>query len=392
MYPLTTELVDFLLSGDAQAALRELAGENLEEQATLSLLTRLRHSFSPAQAAALLDQATLRQRAASKFPEPHRLLYVDEALQQASSREVARYRAAAFASYRQVADLGCGIGADTVALAEQGLDVTAVEIDPVRARIAQANVAALGLAARVQVICGDWTGLDLAVEAAFVDPSRRAGGRRIFRPAEMEPSPAAWEALRRRVPHLAVKTAPGIADDDIPPAAQVEFISERGAMKEALLRFGGLRTGPARRATLLPGPVHLDGDEPAGPPEVSEPRAYLLEPDPAIIRATQVRQLASRLRAAQIDASIAYLTAESVVSSPFARSWRVVRHGPFHLKTLNRWLRELQPGQLVVKKRGSPIDPDSFRRRLFTAPGGPVLTVFLTRVRERPWMIVARDE
>ena len=30
-----------------------------------------------------------------------------------------------------------------------------------------------------------------------------------------------------------------------------EFISERGAMKEALLRFGGLRTGAARRATLL---------------------------------------------------------------------------------------------------------------------------------------------
>jgi hypothetical protein len=43
---------------------------------------------------------------------------------------------------------------------------------------------------------------------------------------------------------------------------------------------------------------------------------------------------------------------------------------------------------VVVKKRGSAIDPDEFRKRLKTAPGGPPLTVFLTQVRGKPWMVV----
>ena len=291
----------------------------------------------------------------------------------------------------QVADLGCGIGADTIALAEAGLHVLAVERDPVRARIAQVNVAALDLAGRVEVLCADWTALRFDVDAVFVDPSRRSGEQRIFRLADMEPPFSAVLALLEQTPAVAVKMMPGIADEDIPSNAEVEFISERGAMKEALLRFGGLRTGAARRATLLPGPFQLDSNSPVGDVPTSEPLAFLFEPDPAILRATLVQHLATQLGAAQLDPTIAYLTIDRLVETPFAKAWRVLRHGPFHLKTLNHWLREMNAGEVVVKKRGTAIDPDEFRRRLKTTPGGQPLTVFLTRVQARPWMIVTGE-
>ncbi|MFZ2360028.1 MAG: class I SAM-dependent methyltransferase [Anaerolineae bacterium] len=437
MVPLTLSLVDFLLSPVAQAALDELAGQDVGEQASLELLTRLRRVWPPEQAAALLDQARLRRKASDKFPHPERLLFTDDALQQASPRAVATYRAQQFAvalhrspftDHRSlVADLGCGLGADTIALAEAGLRVLAVERDPVRARIAAANVAALGFAERVRVVCGDWLTLTPTLSqrerepesalplplgegrgeggpplplgegwgegriAAFIDPSRRAGEQRIFRLDAMEPPLSAVLALLDVIPTLAVKTLPGIADEDIPPDAEVEFISERGQMKEALLRFGDLRTGAARRATLLPGPHHLDSNAPLDHSAASEPLAYLYEPDSAVIRATLVQHLATRLGAAQLDPTIAYLTSQQPVDTPFARRWAVLRHGPFHLKTLNRWLRELGAGAVVVKKRGSAIDPDEFRRRLKTTPGGPAVTVFLTRAQGRPWMVVGRE-
>jgi hypothetical protein len=391
VYPLSTDLVTFLLSPTAQSALSDVAASDLSEAASLSLLAQLRRTFTPPQAAALLDQARLRRRGGGKFPQADRLLFVDEALQQASSRNVATYRAQGFTAYRRIADLGCGIGADTIALAEAGLQVLAVERDPVRCQIATANLAALGLAERVEVICADWTALALdgLVDAAFVDPSRRSGERRIFRLDDMDPPIGAIVALQAQVPHVAVKTMPGIADADIPPDAEVEFISDRGELKEALLRFGGLCTGKARQATLLPGPYSLNANAPQQAVPLSEPLAYLYEPDPAILRATLVRHLAAQLGAAQLDPAIAYLTSATLVTTPFARSWQVLRHGPFHLKTLKRWLRELGPGEIVIKKRGSAIDLDAFRRRLKTSPGGPTLTVFLTRVRSRPWMIVA---
>ena len=323
-------------------------------------------------------------------------------MQQASSRAVAAYRAQQFAALTdpsldsplRVTDLGCGIGADTIALAEAGLSVLAVERDPVRVRIAQINVDVLGLDERVDVVEGDWvemfageesaqvkrtltptlshgerelkSGSDplslreragVRVSAAFVDPSRRAGDRRIFTLEDMDPPLSTILALAERLPAVAVKTMPGIADADIPPSAEVEFISERGQMKEALLRFGIMQTGATRRATLLPGPHHLDSNAPLIDAPATEPSTCLLEPDPAVIRATLVQHLATALDASQIDPTIAYLTGDRWIDTPFARCWTVLRHGPFHLKTLNRWLREMDAGTVVVKKRGSPIDP-----------------------------------
>ena len=391
MVPLTSELIDFLVSDRSQGVLTDLAQQDVSPAATLSQLTALRRQFTPAQAGALLDQARLRRRARAKFPHADRLLFTDEALQQASSHAIACFRADRFSRYRRVADLGCGVGADTLALANAGPKVIAVERDPIRARLTCLNVAARGLANRVRVVCADWTRLSLDTDAAFADPSRRAGGKRVFRLSEMGPPISAIHAFRARVPDVAVKVAPGISYDEIPREAEVEFISERGTCKEALLLFGDLRRGVARTATLLPGPHKLDSAAPVGEVPVSRPQSFLYEPDPTILRATLVRTLATALNAAQIDASIAYLTSDTFVSTPFARAWSVARDGPFHLKTLNRWLREMSAGDVIVKKRGSPIDPVTFRRRLQTTPGGPVLTVFLTHVLDRPWMVIGEE-
>ncbi len=390
MYPLSLDLIDFLVSQPAQTELECLKESDLRDAEMLDRLTELRRRFPAGQAAALLDQARLRKKATAKFPHAERMFFNDEALQQASSRAVAVYRAQYFAEYQCVGDLGCGIGADMLALAETLPNVIAVEIDPVRARLAELNVAACGLAHRVQILRADWTKLSLDIEAAFADPARRIEGRRVFRPEDLTPPLSAILTLQTRTPNLAVKVAPGIAHADIPSQAEAEFISEHGEMKEALLRFGALRTGAQTRATLLPGGHHMDSRAAVADIAEREPGAYLYEPDPAILRAGLVRHLATQLGAAQLDADIAYLTSDALAVTPFARVWQVIRHGHFHLKTLNHWLRELGAGNLVVKKRGSPVDPEEFRRRLKTTPGGPAMTVFLTHVQGKPWMVIGK--
>ena len=398
MYPLTLNLIDFLTSDTATQTLRQLQCQELRADAALTHITALRKRFTAVQAAVLLDQAHLRQKAIRKFPHAMQLWFVDEALQQASSRAVAQYRAQRFADYDCVADLGCGIGADTLALAAVVPHVIAVERDPLRARLTELNVAASGLTDHVTVLCADWTKLNLThasrglpspcPTAAFADPSRRVAGRRVFRLDQMHPPISAILDVQQRIPHLAVKVAPGVQDGEIPIAAEVEFISEKGAMKEAVLWFGDLRRDSTRTATLLPETLHLYTIESTVDTSIRPPGDYVYEPNPAIIRATLVRTLAVQLKAAQIDASIAYLTSDTLVKTPFARVWRVIRHGHFHLKTLNRWLRELDAGRVIVKKRGSPIDPDAFQRKLKTSKNGSEMTLFLTRVQEKPWMIL----
>ena len=388
MYPLTIPLATFLTSTLAQSTLHTLATTDLGDAQTMTRLMQLRQRFAPDEAAVLLDQARLRQAARAKFPDADKLYFIDEALQQASSLAVARYRARYFAPYQRVADLGCGIGGDTIAMAVVGPHVLAFERDPVRAYFAATNIQALQLTSRAEVICDDWTTATLDVEAAFIDPARRVHERRVFHLDQMEPPIAAILALAADIPHLLVKVAPGIDYSEIPSGVEVEFISEHGTLKEALLRFGDFRRGVERTATLLPGPHQFTSIVEDRTVVVQQPGAFFYEPDPAILRASLVRPLAVELGATQIDESIAYLTSDICVTTPFARVWRVLRHGPFNLKGLNVWLRELGAGDVIVKKRGSPIDPDAFRKRLKTTLGGPTLTVFLTQVQGKPWMVV----
>jgi hypothetical protein len=194
------------------------------------------------------------------------------------------------------------------------------------------------------------------------------------------------------VPALGVKVSPGIDREFFPPRgeAEVEFISEGGTLKEAVFWYGPLRS-VARRATLLPGGATLAADEGVSGIPIVVPDAVLYEPDPAVIRAGLVEQLARDLGAAKIDREIAYLTADHVVPTPFARAYRVIESFPFGLKRLRARLRALDAGIVTVKKRGSPLDVEAMARQL-RGDGARTLIVVLTQVLGKPWVVVASEE
>ena len=71
------------------------------------------------------------------------MFFTRDGLEQASRPEVADYHASRFvqAGVHRVIDIGCGIGSDSLAFARAGLEVLAVDVDPVTAVVAQANLA-----------------------------------------------------------------------------------------------------------------------------------------------------------------------------------------------------------------------------------------------------------
>ncbi|MEZ5091411.1 hypothetical protein [Nocardioides sp.] len=201
-------------------------------------------------AAAALTQVELRVKAVPKLGEEAlRLYFTPDALEQATRRRVADHRAARVAAAEpgSVVDLGCGIGADLMAFARAGLTAAGVELDPVRAAIAEANLAALGLPGAVAV--ADATTVDVSgFGVAFADPARRTGRGRTFDVADWSP-PWAWveELLRGRA---LVKAAPGIPHDLVADGVEAEWVSEQGEVKEAVLWSPYLATA-RRRATVL---------------------------------------------------------------------------------------------------------------------------------------------
>jgi hypothetical protein len=88
-----------------------------------------------------------------------------------------------------------------------------------------------------------------------------------------------------------------------------------------------------------------------------------------------------------VDPTIAYLTSDFRADSPWLSSYRVDEVLPFNLKKLKALLRARGVGRVVVKKRGSPIEPESLARQL-RGPGGATATVVVTRVAGAPTVLV----
>ncbi|MFC8917054.1 methyltransferase domain-containing protein [Streptomyces sp. NPDC057116] len=386
-----TDLAAFsaLLTDEGQALLAALRDYTPSQE--LAVASRLRRDHPAELVTAALGQARLRQRAVAKFGErdAHRMYFTPNGVEQSTRATVAAYRAARFKDLgvRGVADLCCGIGGDAIALARAGVRVLAVDRDPLTAEAARANAAALDLADLIEVRCADVTEVDTsAYDAVFVDPARRGGRGRVFDPEAYSP-PLSWAMdAARKAPHAALKIAPGIPHETVPPEAEAEWVSDGGDVKEAVLWFG-TRPG-AVTATLLPGPRTLTGRG-LPDPRVRPVGRFLYEPDGAVIRAHLVAEVADDLGGGLVDETIAYVTADDLRPTPYATAYEITDQLPFNLKKLKALLREREVGTLTVKKRGSAVEPEELRRKL--KPKGPnAATVFLTRVAGAPTMLVGR--
>lgn len=372
-------LLRWLCTDEGRAALAEAQALAPTEAGFLSAVQRLSRRFPERLAKAAVEQAILRRRAAVKFSRAEEMFFERLALEQASTETVSSYRAQRMAEFSSVFDLGCGLGGDSLAMARTG-SVLAVDRDWIRLLLLSANATALGVADRIRLLQADLTRRAWRFPpqaAAYFDPARRRGGQRVRAVDRYDPPLDLAYSWLPDLQALAVKVSPAVDLRQIRQAAcEIEFISERGDLKEACLWFGSLRSAD-RRATVLPGPYSLTASA-APQPEVEPPREFLYEPDPAILRAGLVGELGARLGAAQIDPPIAYLTSDVLSETPFARAYRVLETLPANLRALRAALRARGVGRLTLKKRGSAVDVETYIRRLRLQGTGEA-TLILTR-------------
>jgi SAM-dependent methyltransferase len=388
-----------LQSEPGPAAVRAATTLLDEGLSALAVTARLRRDFaslSASASSAAVTQATLRRRGREKFgADADRLWFTADGLEQATSSGVAEHRAARFAAWgsrlgrpARVADLCCGIGGDLRALAAAGCEVVGVDRDEAAVLAATANVADFG---SVQVRCADVETFELAgYDAVFIDPARRASGRRTFDVRSYEPPWSFLTSLFDTVRAGAAKVAPGIAHDLVPPGVDIEWVSLRGGLKEAVLWWGGLRDGVRRRATLLPTGAAMtstsDADRPAPTGAV---RRYVYEPDDAVVRAHLIGDLARIVDGVLPDASTAYVTSDVLVDTPFAHAYEVHDVLPFSLKRLRAALRERDVGSVTIMKRGSAVDVEQLRRDLRLS-GRRSAVVVLALVSGRHHAVIAQ--
>ncbi|MFB9071351.1 SAM-dependent methyltransferase [Citricoccus parietis] len=349
-----------VLTPEGWALLNSLEGYRDSE--ALALSTRLRgEGHAPELVSAVLTQLKFRSKAAAKFgPFAGHMVFTRAGLEQATRMNVAALHAGRFAAagVGSVADLGCGIGADSMALAALDLEVTAVERDETVAAAATINLMPFPNASVVCADAEEWlaaldgpggatTGTSARPEGFWLDPARRvvssSGSSRVFDPESFSPPLSFVERLADTGAPVGVKLGPALPHDSVPVDCEAQWVSVDGSLTEAVLWFNALvRPGVRRSALVLGGgsvaaggdgasgavgagpasgaegapaaggagpasvaeggrsPAELSsaedfGDSPAVPVAGLEGlTGYLYEPDPAVIRAGLVADLIDR--------------------------------------------------------------------------------------------------
>ncbi len=385
---LTLSALHFLASEAGQRLLSDLSQADLSQSNTLKLLEGLRRNHNPDNAGAALTMARLRRDAADKFGiSAQYMFFTADALQQASDPRVRVYRAQGFAGLR-VLDAGCGIGSDALAMAAEGAEVIALEIDPVRAFIAAYNADALGLSVDVRET-DIRQGLPSGSEQIFFDPARRDDhGRRIY---DVESYIPPLSIVRDwQVPRIDVKLSPGVRMEQLTAYdGQLEFISVTGDLKEAVLRLGAGDGAPTATLLMNDQVLHWRRDQQPDVP-LAEPADWLVEPDPSLLRAGLVEDAAAAMAGTMLDETIAYFTTSQQPDSPWVRSWRIRDWMPFHLRKLRAYLRAQHIGNVTIKKRGSPLQPETLMPQL-RLKGDQSCTLVLTRLEGKPIVIICDD-
>lgn len=347
----------------------------LDAAQDLATLTRLRRQWPAEIVAAAAELVQARRAAADKFPDAQRLVADREGVEQATGATVARHKATRFAALapQRIFDLCCGIGGDAMAL-QAVAPVTAVDLSPLRAWMAGRNA---GCATRV----ADVTTLDLRGEALHVDPQRRARGRRAWRFADYRPGPPALRRLLEANRDTALKLGPGVDTESLPgEGAEIEFVSDGGALVQAILWCGHLARAPGcRTATMLPAGLSLCGPPGPPPPSGGDFQEFLHVADPSLERAGLLGVLCAGLPLAAPVPALGLLTSAAPVTSPWLRSHRILEQMPWRLRRVRAALERRGAGLITVKTRAAAVDPDVVQRAL-RGTGAAPFTVFVLRL------------
>ncbi|WP_404952633.1 THUMP-like domain-containing protein [Streptomyces sp. 147326] len=384
-----------LLTDEGQALLAVLQDTGPAEEPVFDL----RRAHPAELVAAAREQVRLRRQAAAKFGRhAPRLYFTPDSVELSSHLAVSDYKLE-----RVLHEIGgvlidvmsLGSGADAHVLGRSHI-TSAVDGDRLTIEIAAANQKGMDEPA-LGLTCADITTFESHGEAVFIDLMRHAGPDGGHDPERYDP-PFSWALERLHTTGAGwIRLAPGVPDQAVPDlgrADEAEWISYDGHIQEAVLWFGldGLRTPkptPVRKATLLPAGASLTGRG-LPHPAVRPAGRYLYAPDPAVVHARLLAELAQDLAAGLVDEGGTHLTSDELRPTPFAAAYEVTEALPFDGAALKAVLRERTVGWVtVVAAHGLRIEADAFRHDL--TPQDPrAATVFITGPAARPVMLITK--
>lgn len=346
------------------------------DESEFHLQERLRRDFPVELVRAALTLQDLRRKAAAsgKFTKANEMWFTATGLEQATSEPVARHKAKRFGGL--VWDFCCGIGGDSIALAEH-CDVRSVDVDPAMCLRTEWNADIYRVRQRVTTLAKDVLQVQERDGLLHIDPDRRPGGQqRMRRIEDCSPNLEVLKGLITEFRGGAIKLSPASNFTGKFANVEIELISLNGECKEATIWFGDLADRDSFRATSLPSGETLAADPLSARADLSPPQEFVFDPDPSIVRSGLLDVLAERLKLMRLDDAEEYLTGGQMLKSPWVQPFRVLEVIPNNDREVRAACRKLDFASVEIKCRHVPIAVEQVRRKLPLEGSRPGVLIF----------------
>jgi len=386
--------LEWVTSGKADEWLDLLMPGPLDSFAAIKLLRK--RGLSPDQAAAVVQQITLREIGKRKFSNAANMFFERTLLEQATDERLAEYKAARFSRCPALVDICCGLGGDLISLARQA-KAMGIDSSPHAICLAKANCQAN--AVDVQFCCGVAESSSLPSDAwVHIDPDRRIDGNRTTSLQYFSPNSEFLDQLIRQQKNVAIKLAPVTRVHETWANGCREWLGDRRECKQQMVWFGdlcpcGTNAGPGtKRAVAIDreGEVLFQWTEskPGRSMVANKIDSYIYEPHSTLIAGRMIDSLANHFGLSRLADDIQYLTGPEVVC-PAASAFRVLEICRIDQREIAARLASLQAGQLEIKKRG--VDHRLMERfGQLKLKGDVALTLILSRLREQHVAVICQ--
>ncbi len=297
-----------------------------------------------------------RDKRTTKFTKP--IISNKEGLQLATPEIVARYIAKRLKT-DIIADLGCGIGGQVIFFAKECNKVYSVERNPEKLEFAKENCRLYNVD-NVEFILGDALSENVKAQVSgadiiFSDPARPLSEKERTLDNLEPPVTEILKIYSDVTSNLAFHAPPQMPPARIALDCEREYLSLNGQLNRLTLYFGALKRCE-RSAVVLPGEAKLCSSD-APLVETGTLREYVYEPEPSVVKAGLLNELAQTIKEAgndiffyKSDEKRTLLTSSELIFSPFIKdAYRVLGKTERDIVKMKEILKSEKAGKVVLR-------------------------------------------
>jgi len=255
-----------------------------------------------------------------------------------------------------IAEIGCGIGGQTIGFAKKCKKVISIEVDKKQIKIAKSNIERLGIK-NIEFIWGDALSKkviekikDEKPDIVFCDTERKEAGDRSIN--ELKPDIRKLIEKYSFCEKIAVEVPPFTSDlERLKDNYEKEFISLNSKLNRLTLYFNKLKKAE-KSAVSLPSAMKIESNE-SEKVELTESALgfdYFYGIDPAIVLAGLIDELAShyKVRLIEINKKNYFLSKEKI-DSVFLDSYKILKICNNKFETIIKELKIINAGKVVIR-------------------------------------------